>query len=57
MSASQDNSVPAINMTDPNIASARTAPSVVTNSAGAIKTAEPAKARDHLRAQNILLLG
>ncbi len=52
----QQNSVPAINLADPNISSARTAPSVVTNSAG-VRTTEAAQAPTTYAPENILLLG
>ncbi len=51
-----DNSIPAINLADPNIASARTTQKVVTNSAG-VKTTEAAKAATTYAPENILLLG
>ncbi len=52
----QDNAVPAINLADPHISSARTVPSVVTNSAG-VQTTEAAKAPATYAPENILLLG
>ena len=51
-----DHAVVALNTTDPNISSARTAPTVVTNSAGATTT-EAVKPATTYPPENILLLG